>query len=60
MKQLTQNELQTLANILAQVNVPVSQAPPLIDLINKMSQMIDQLRSAADKVASLSEDDQEA
>ena len=44
-EQLTQEELQTLANIVSQVQVPVQQAPPLIELINKMSRMIDQLRA---------------
>lgn len=46
-EQLTQEELQTLSNILAQVQVPVSQASPLIELINKMSRMIDQLKDDA-------------
>lgn len=43
-ERLTQEELQTLINVVAQVSVPVSQATPLIGLINKMSRMVDQLR----------------
>ena len=39
---LTVEELQILVNIVSQVQVPVTQAPPLIDLINKISRMIDQ------------------
>jgi hypothetical protein len=42
MTQLTAEELKTLINIVAKTSVPVSQAPELIALINKMSQMIDQ------------------
>ena len=45
MDQLTVEELQTLINIVVQVNVPVSQAPPLIELINKMSRMVDQSKA---------------
>lgn len=44
-EQLTQEELQTLINIVGQVQVPVAQAPPLIELINKMSRMIDRLKT---------------
>ena len=39
---LTVEELQLLINIVSQVQVPVAQSPPLIDLINKLSRMIDQ------------------
>lgn len=46
-EQLTVEELQTIINILAQVKVPVAQASPLIELINKMSRMIDQQRTQA-------------
>lgn len=42
--QLTEEDLRTLINIVAQANVPVGQAQPFIDLINKMSLMIDDLR----------------
>ena len=45
MEQLTKQELQTLVNIVAQVSLPVGQSPPLIELINKMSKMIDQLKT---------------
>lgn len=44
-ERLTIEELQTLANIVAQVQVPVAQAAPLIELINKMSRMIDRLKT---------------
>ena len=44
-EQLTQEELQTLINIVAQVQVPVQQAAPLIELINKMSRLVDQLQA---------------
>jgi hypothetical protein len=37
---LTSEELQTLINIVAQVQVPVAQAAVLIELINKMSRII--------------------
>ena len=40
-EQLTVEELQMLINVVAQVQVPVAQAAPLIELINKMSRMID-------------------
>ena len=45
MEQLTIDELQTLINIVAQTQVPVAQASPLIELINKMSRMIDQSKA---------------
>lgn len=45
MTELTQEELQTLINIVAQVQVPVGQASPLIELINKMSEMVNQQKS---------------
>ena len=48
MTELTEQDLQTLINIVAQVNVPVAQASPFIELINKMSKMIDQLRNKID------------
>lgn len=48
MEQLTEQELQTLCNLVAQIQVPVAQAPPLIELINKMSEMIDELRKGVD------------
>lgn len=41
-ERLTIDELQTLINILAQVQVKVSDALQLIELINKMSRMVDQ------------------
>lgn len=44
-EQLTADELQTLINIVAQVQVPVAQASPLIELINKMSRMIDEAKT---------------
>jgi hypothetical protein len=44
-EQLTVQELQTLINIVAQVQVPVSQAASLIELINKMSRLVDQLQA---------------
>lgn len=44
-EQLTVEELQTLINIVAQVQVPVAQAAPLIELINKMSRMVDQIKA---------------
>jgi len=44
MTQLTEQELQALCNIVAQVQVPVAQAGQFIELINKMSKMIDELR----------------
>lgn len=43
-EELTQDELQTLINIVSQVNVPVMQAPVLIALIGKMSRLCDQKR----------------
>jgi uncharacterized coiled-coil protein SlyX len=46
-EQLTQQELQTLINVLAQTQTIVAQAGTLIDLINKMSRMIDHLRAQA-------------
>ena len=46
-EQLTQQELQMLANIVAQFVAPMGQALPYIDLINKLSRMIDQLRLPA-------------
>ena len=42
---LTVEELQTLINIIVQVQVSVAQAPPLIELINKLSRMIDQSKA---------------
>ena len=45
-EQLTQEELQTLINIVAQVQVPVAQAGGLIELINKLSRLIDQAKTA--------------
>lgn len=45
MNKLTEQELQTLINIVAQVNVPVAQSPPLVELINKMSKMMDELKA---------------
>ena len=44
-EQLTQEELQTLMNIVAQVQVPVVQAASLIELINKMARLVDQLQA---------------
>ena len=44
-EQLTIDELQTLINIVSQVQVPVAQAPPLIELINKLSRLIDQSKA---------------
>ena len=44
-EQLTIEELQTIINIVAQVQVPVAQASPLIELINKMSRMVDQIQT---------------
>lgn len=44
-EQLTQEELQTLINIVAQVQVPVAQASALIELINKMSRMVDEAKT---------------
>ncbi len=44
-EQLTIDELQTLINIVAQVQVPVAQAVSLIELINKMSRLVDQLQA---------------
>lgn len=44
MTQLTEQELQTLINLVAQAQVQVAQAQPFIELINKMSKMIDELR----------------
>ena len=43
-ERLTREELQTLINIVAQVQVAVAQAAPLIELINKMSRMVDQAK----------------
>jgi len=40
---LTKEELQILINIVANVNVPVSQSQQFIDLMNKMSLMIEGL-----------------
>lgn len=48
MEQLTQAELQTLINILEQVQVQLAQAVPLIELVNKMGRMIDQLKADAE------------
>lgn len=48
---LTQEELQNLINIVAQVSVPVGQAQPYQLLINKMSQMVDELRNPPDPKA---------
>ena len=45
MTQLTERELRQLINIVAQTSVPVAQAAPLIELINKMSTMIDELKT---------------
>jgi len=45
MEKLTEQELQILCNIVAQVQLPVVQASPLIELINKMSRMIDGLKA---------------
>lgn len=39
---LTKEELTLLINVLAQVSVPVAQSQQYIDLINKMSKMIDE------------------
>ena len=43
-EKLTKDELQMLINIVSQVQVSVAQSPPLIDLINKMSRMIDEAK----------------
>ena len=37
--QLTKEELELLITVLSQVSVPVAQAAPYIDLINKMVKM---------------------
>jgi hypothetical protein len=42
---LTVEELQLLIDIVARYTVPVAQAPPYIELINKLSRMIDELRA---------------
>ena len=44
MVKLDEKELQNLINIVGQVSVPVSQSPILVELINKMSKMIDELK----------------
>jgi len=44
MTELTEQELRALINIVADYDVKVGQAPPFIELINKMSKMIDELR----------------
>ena len=44
MEKLTEQELQMLINIVAQVTVPVAQSPPFTEIINKMSKMIDELK----------------
>lgn len=44
MVKLTEDELRALINIVAQANVPVGQAQPFINLINKMSKMLDELK----------------
>lgn len=47
MIELTEQELQTLCNVVAQIQVPVAQAGQFIELINKMSKMIDELKAKA-------------
>ena len=39
--ELTIDELKTASSLLAQVSLPVNQAPVVINIINKMAQMID-------------------
>ncbi len=46
MIKLTEQELQALINVVSQVNVPVEQSPPFVELINKMSKMIDELKNS--------------
>jgi hypothetical protein len=43
--QLTIAELQSLINIVAKVVVAVEQVQPYIDLINKLSRMMDEIKA---------------
>ena len=42
MLRLTDKELKRLINIVSQVSVPVAKSPEFVDLINKMSKMVDE------------------
>lgn len=44
MTQLTKEELQGLINIVSEVNIPVKQSGTFVQLINKMSKMIDEVK----------------
>lgn len=54
--QLTKEELQTLINVVSVANVPVNQAPILINLINKMSKMLDEYNKQPAKVDNIMEE----
>ena len=44
--ELTKEELQSLINIVSQVNVPVKDSQNFVALINKMSKMMDQVKQS--------------
>ena len=50
-ERLTEDELKTLMNLVSQVNVPVAQAPQFIELINKMTRIVDEMRAQSKSFA---------